>query len=188
MIQISNQPLGTSGDLRRRLLFHHLPLALSSAAVFFLWMTIPIFQTAGHHGPPQGMQHEAHAGRHHGLQHMGGRHGDSPQAVGGSRMDPTGHEATNEGGVQNQAFIMRVTTATGYIALGLIALTLLIGPANLLLRRRLPVSNYLSRDVGDMGGHFQRCPHGRHCGAHEFQRGGMIPSIRHFFVAPDEVC
>lgn len=45
-------------------------------------------------------------------------------------------------------FMARITTATGYVALGLLALTLLIGPANLVLRRRLPISNYLSRDVG----------------------------------------
>lgn len=38
--------------------------------------------------------------------------------------------------------------ATGYVALGLLAFTLLIGPANLLLRRRNPVSNYLRRDAG----------------------------------------
>jgi sulfoxide reductase heme-binding subunit YedZ len=42
----------------------------------------------------------------------------------------------------------RATMATGYIALGLVAFTLLIGPANLLLRRRNPVSNYLRRDAG----------------------------------------
>ena len=45
-------------------------------------------------------------------------------------------------------FMARITTATGYVALGLLAFTLLIGPANLLLRRRNPVSNYLRRDVG----------------------------------------
>ena len=45
-------------------------------------------------------------------------------------------------------FIGQFTTATGYIALGLLALTLLIGPANLLLRKRNPLSNYLRRDVG----------------------------------------
>ena len=38
--------------------------------------------------------------------------------------------------------------ATGYVALALLALTLLIGPANLLLRRRNPVSTYFRRDVG----------------------------------------
>lgn len=40
------------------------------------------------------------------------------------------------------------TVTTGYLALGLLAVTLLIGPANLALRRRNPVSNYLRRDVG----------------------------------------
>jgi methionine sulfoxide reductase heme-binding subunit len=44
--------------------------------------------------------------------------------------------------------IRRLTVATGYIATGLLALTLLIGPANLLRRRRNPVSGYLRRDVG----------------------------------------
>jgi sulfoxide reductase heme-binding subunit YedZ len=42
----------------------------------------------------------------------------------------------------------RLTVATGYVATGLLALTLLVGPANLLLRRRNPVSSYLRRDVG----------------------------------------
>ena len=42
----------------------------------------------------------------------------------------------------------QLTVATGYLALGLLGLTLLIGPANLLLRRRNPVSSYLRRDVG----------------------------------------
>jgi sulfoxide reductase heme-binding subunit YedZ len=42
----------------------------------------------------------------------------------------------------------RLTVATGYVATGLLALTLLIGPANLLLRRRNPVSSSLRRDVG----------------------------------------
>jgi sulfoxide reductase heme-binding subunit YedZ len=49
---------------------------------------------------------------------------------------------------QRRFFLRQFSFATGYIALGLLALTLLIGPANLLLRRRNPVSNYLRRDVG----------------------------------------
>ena len=40
------------------------------------------------------------------------------------------------------------TAATGYLATGFLALTLLVGPANLLLRRRNPVSSYFRRDVG----------------------------------------
>jgi sulfoxide reductase heme-binding subunit YedZ len=42
----------------------------------------------------------------------------------------------------------RFTVATGYVATGLLALTLLLGPANLLRRRRNPVSSYFRRDVG----------------------------------------
>ncbi|MBI2873596.1 MAG: hypothetical protein HYY09_00770, partial [Firmicutes bacterium] len=48
----------------------------------------------------------------------------------------------------NRSFVRRFTVATGYIATGLLALTLLIGPANLLLCRRNPVNSYLRRDVG----------------------------------------
>jgi sulfoxide reductase heme-binding subunit YedZ len=40
------------------------------------------------------------------------------------------------------------TIATGYVATTLLALTLLIGPANLLLQRRNPLSSYLRRDLG----------------------------------------
>jgi ferredoxin-NADP reductase/DMSO/TMAO reductase YedYZ heme-binding membrane subunit len=48
----------------------------------------------------------------------------------------------------SDSFVSRLTTSTGYVALVLLALTLLIGPANLLLRRRNPVSSYLRRDLG----------------------------------------
>jgi sulfoxide reductase heme-binding subunit YedZ len=41
-----------------------------------------------------------------------------------------------------------LTTVTGYVAMVLLALSLLIGPANLLLRRRTPVSSSLARDTG----------------------------------------
>jgi sulfoxide reductase heme-binding subunit YedZ len=51
-------------------------------------------------------------------------------------------------GRQRRFFMSRATTATGYVATGLLGLTLLIGPANLLLRKRNPVSIYLRRDVG----------------------------------------
>jgi sulfoxide reductase heme-binding subunit YedZ len=50
--------------------------------------------------------------------------------------------------IQDRFTKARLTTATGYVATGLLALTLVIGPANLLLRRRNPVSSYLRRDVG----------------------------------------
>jgi methionine sulfoxide reductase heme-binding subunit len=44
--------------------------------------------------------------------------------------------------------ISQLASPTGDVALVLLAITLLIGPANLLLRRRNPVNNYLRRDVG----------------------------------------
>jgi hypothetical protein len=40
--------------------------------------------------------------------------------------------------IEERSFERRLTTATGYVALGLLALTLLIGPVNLPLRRRIP--------------------------------------------------
>jgi sulfoxide reductase heme-binding subunit YedZ len=48
-------------------------------------------------------------------------------------------------GVFSSSLLARTT---GDVATVLLALTLLIGPANLLLRRRNPISSYLRRDVG----------------------------------------
>jgi sulfoxide reductase heme-binding subunit YedZ len=57
--------------------------------------------------------------------------------------------STDHAGDQDTVLRMRrLSTMTGYVALGLIALTMLIGPANLLRGRRLPVSSHLRRDVG----------------------------------------
>jgi methionine sulfoxide reductase heme-binding subunit len=73
--------------------------------------------------------------------------GLSPFADGGHAAISLGFEpASLEPG--SRGFISRSTRATGYVALGLLALTLLIGPTNLLLRRRNPVSSYLRRDAG----------------------------------------
>lgn len=44
--------------------------------------------------------------------------------------------------------IGRLASPTGDVALVLLALTLLIGPVNLMLRRRIPTNSYLRRDVG----------------------------------------
>jgi sulfoxide reductase heme-binding subunit YedZ len=46
------------------------------------------------------------------------------------------------------SFMRRLASPTGDVALVLLAITLLIGPANLLLRRRNPPNSYLRRDVG----------------------------------------
>jgi sulfoxide reductase heme-binding subunit YedZ len=44
--------------------------------------------------------------------------------------------------------ISQLASPTGDVALVLLAVTLLIGPVNLLLRRRNPINNYLRRDAG----------------------------------------
>ncbi len=90
--------LGTGRDWRRRLLLHHLPIALASAVALVVFMG----------------------------------------------LSPFTHRSIFSG-----AFSMSLlAVASGYVAVGLLGLTLLIGPANLLLRRRNPVSSYLRRDLG----------------------------------------
>jgi methionine sulfoxide reductase heme-binding subunit len=152
--QSLGQPLGgTNGDLRYRFLHFHISLALASAVVLFLWMSLPIFQVAGHQGPPRAAQATDHQGppssgtpstMHQGESHQGPIQSDdaTPPA------SHSGNQTANPEGIQNRSLIARFTTATGYIALGLLGLTLLIGPAHLILRRRTPVSSYLARDVG----------------------------------------
>lgn len=44
--------------------------------------------------------------------------------------------------------IQQLASPTGDVALVLLAVTLLVGPANLLLRRANPVNSYLRRDIG----------------------------------------
>ena len=95
----------------------------------------PQQQPAGHQQPPGG---------HHGGRQPGQSHQTPQQHGGGDMSRPT----PTQSGVGDRRFVRRFTVATGYVALALLALTLLIGPANLALRRRNPVSSYLRRDVG----------------------------------------
>ena len=72
--------------------------------------------------------------------------------------------------------------ATGYVATGLLGLTLIIGPANLLLRRRTPVSSYLRRDAGMWTAGFSV--------VHVFfglqvHGGGQLAGIVGYFLASD---
>ncbi len=48
--------------------------------------------------------------------------------------------------------IVFITDVSGYISIFLLAVTLLIGPVNLILKRRNPISTYFRRDVGIYGG------------------------------------
>jgi methionine sulfoxide reductase heme-binding subunit len=148
------------GDLRRRFLRYHLPIALASGAVLLVFMNLPRFDASkypqadifsgslprefaagesGQHGASQRPRQERR--RHHIpkeiLEQIPGQHRAQIPGV-----SPSAEE------VDDRSFRRRFTVATGYVAFALLALTLLIGPVNLLLRRRLPVSSYLRRDVG----------------------------------------
>ena len=90
--------LGAGGDWRHRLLLHHVPIAIASAATVVVLMA----------------------------------------------LSPFTHRSIFTGAFSLSLF----TIATGYVATLLLALTLLIGPANLLLGKRNPVSSYLRRDLG----------------------------------------
>jgi methionine sulfoxide reductase heme-binding subunit len=148
-------------SLRRRLLRHYLPLALASAAVLLFFMTVPRFDSSKYaQGDlfsgtfpkdfPAG-QSGQHAGGQSGGARQGSGHQIPPEIL---KQIPKEHRSKIPGlsptskDVDDRSFDRRLTTATGYVALGLLALTLLIGPVNLLLRRRNPVSSYLRRDVG----------------------------------------
>jgi hypothetical protein len=192
--QISKQPLGTSGDLRRRLLLHHLPLALASAVVLVLFMTLSPFDvTAYPHAdifsgtfPQQQGGDQGGGGRTGPIDHSGGHIG--PMHHGGHHAGQMGHGGDHGGsspeGTGHQPFIKQFTVASGYVALGLLALTLLIGPANLLLGRRIPVSNYLARDVGTWAAIFS-VVHLLVAWLAHVNGGGLIGGFLHFFVAPD---
>ncbi|MQA92985.1 MAG: hypothetical protein GEU90_22735, partial [Gemmatimonas sp.] len=136
----SNQPLGTSGDQRRRVLCHHLPLAVASAVALALFMSVPIFdaklfphgdifsgtfpqQRDGDHTGPMG-HHEDHTGLRHGGGHTG------PMGHGEDHTGPIDQDEMMEM-MASRALMRRFTIGTGYVALGLLGLTLLIGPANL---------------------------------------------------------
>jgi sulfoxide reductase heme-binding subunit YedZ len=222
------------GDQRRRLLLHHLPLALVSAVVLFAFTSAPLFDVdryphvdlrsgavpqlreragagPGEHGaePAPGVAGDAlqtpaashlggqtpapvHGGRqttapaHGGGQTTAPGHGaaqsPAPQTAAPQTPAPTAGDQTpapgragvhtaapTDGGMQSPApngsgemgemmgmggrsflglSMRQLTVATGYLATGLLVLTLLIGPLNLLLRRRTPISSYVRRDVG----------------------------------------
>ena len=75
---------------------------------------------------------------------MTGAAGGVTRAGGGAAERRGGQEEDMDadGGMDmagDRAFVQRFTVATGYVATGLLAFTLLVGAANLLLRRRNPL-------------------------------------------------
>lgn len=165
----SSQTLGgTRGDWRYRFLFFHVPLALTSALVLGLFMTLPAFDASAYPPgdirsgtfPQQGGEHGAMDGGPLDMDDEDGRdqagqmgHGENQAEA----MDHGGNRAElmddgEMGRMMHAAFLglsmQQLTIGTGYIAVALLGITLLIGPANLLLRKRNPISSYLRRDVG----------------------------------------
>jgi sulfoxide reductase heme-binding subunit YedZ len=181
-----SEPLGTGRDLRARLLRHHAPLAVASAAVLVAFLTVPLFDAQAHPLPdifsraipqPRGAEMDHGGGHARPIEHGG--HQADPMNHSPGQVGPMDHGPGEE---QHRSAMRRLTVATGYVALGLLAITLLIGPANLLLRRRNPVSNYLRRDVGTWTAiasvvHvvFGLQVHG----------GGRISAFLSYFVTPD---
>jgi sulfoxide reductase heme-binding subunit YedZ len=163
-----------SRNLRRRFLRHHVPLALACGVVLALFMTLPRFDSSKYSQGdifsgtfprefPTGQTGQHGSGRSGSMPQDGGH--QPPQQQGGGHQPPQqqggGHQPRQQQGdeqapsispsaeeVDERSLRRQLTTGTGYLALVLVAFTLLIGPANLLLRRRNPVSSYLRRDVG----------------------------------------
>ncbi len=166
-----------SGDLHRRLVRHYLPLALSTAVALVLFMNLPLFD-ANRYSPPTEILSEGisgaiasdqapqspamnHGGKPTGTPSTdpgldqpaspGMNHGGNPTgtpSTGPGNDQPPKSAGTDMGPDSSSLLMRRYSTGTGYVALLLLGLTLLIGPANLVLRRHTPVSSYLRRDVG----------------------------------------
>jgi sulfoxide reductase heme-binding subunit YedZ len=84
---------------------------------------------------------------------------------------------------RGQSYVtQRLTVGTGYIATGLLALTLLVGPANLLLRRRTPISSYLRRDAGMWTAAFSAI---HVVFGSLLHSGGQFAGLFGYFVAPE---
>jgi sulfoxide reductase heme-binding subunit YedZ len=203
-----------SGDQQRRLLRHHVPVALASVGALVLFMTLPAFDRGANHegtggsmgampemGSPAPTLGDGGEGRPSG--HGGGgtsEHGADQGASpghGGTQAEPTDHARPQPGpsdhggggamesgdgsqATDDRSFVRRFTTATGYVATGLLAVTLLIGPVNLVFRRRNPVSSYLRRDVGAWAAIFSVV----HV-FYGFQVHAVLSDFLTYFFAPD---
>jgi sulfoxide reductase heme-binding subunit YedZ len=222
----SIQPLGTNGDQRRRLFFHHVPLAVASAAILVAFMILPLFDAHAYpHGDivsgtfpqPRGdggsMSHDAEqtGGRQkaqtgptdHGRDHSGpmghehrriavripaearSRDHGAADARSGHHSGSGSEPGDDRGELALPRRIQQFTVATGYVGVGLLALTLLLGPANLLLRRRNPVSSYLRRDVGIWTAIFSVVHVIAALLMHVSHGSTVVASFLHFFVSED---
>jgi methionine sulfoxide reductase heme-binding subunit len=140
-------------------------------------------QTTGDHG--SGQTGSVDEGGNQSAEHGGG------QTQPAEEMDDQGQgedrAAFTIGGlrvIQDRITLARFTTASGYVATGLLALTLLIGPVNLLRRKRNPVSSYFRRDVGTWTFIFSvvHVVFGL-----ELHSGGQLANMYRYFVVDGEV-
>ena len=121
--------------------------------------------------------HAGHGGEGHGgASAVATRHG----GAGAEREHTvlTGERA----GLASSRNMQQLTMATGYLGVLLLAVTLLLGPANLLLRRRNPVSSYLRRDVGIWAAIFSAIHVTAAVLIHITPGSGVAATVLHFFV------
>ena len=83
-----------------------------------------------------------------GMQHGAPANEQSGSPPGSAGSEPGTPSDAGRGPGDTELLMREYSTATGYIALVLLALTLLVGPFNLRRGRRTPLSSYLARDVG----------------------------------------
>jgi methionine sulfoxide reductase heme-binding subunit len=193
-----------NGDLRRRLVRHHLPVAAVSVLTFVAFMTLPTFNRSTEHEAaaggdsmpaqatpaPSGHGDQSGSTGHGGQSGSSGHGGDQPAPSHESTPAPSmEHEGGQEGSIDpvegmsasdDRTFVRQFTLATGYVATGLLGVTLLIGPLNLVLRRRNPVSSYLRRDVGLWTVVFSVVHVGFGLQVH-----GALSDFMNYFLAPD---
>lgn len=130
---------------------------------------------------------------------LSGRHGRASHGARRDHAEPTGHDRRSSAGGHGTVndspqssrdeslsrSVQQFTVATGYIGLALLALTLLLGPANLVFRRRNPVSTYLRRDVGIWTGAFSLLHVIAAVFIHTSHGRGFVSSFLHFFITED---
>lgn len=102
-------------------------------------------ETASTEPVPDSTSETGTAPTEHGGSTSGSQSGAPPQGDMGSQARPS---QMDMGPGDTELLMRKYSTATGYVALGLLGLTLLVGPANLMLGRRAPLSSYLARDMG----------------------------------------
>jgi len=105
-----------------------------------------------------------------------------------TRASDHGRDVTQPPGQQRVSLsriVQQLTVATGYVGIGLLAITLLIGPVNLVLGKRNPVSTYLRRDLGIWAAILSVVHVALAVAIHVSHGSGVVTAVVHFFIAED---